>query len=176
VTIAFNVVLFQLGWFACVLGAANDLPALGPIVVLGVVAWHLLSSKQPGAEFALVVAAVVIGALFETLLVWGGWTRFENGVPAAGLPALWMIAMWPLFATTLNVSLRWMRGRPVLAALFGLIGGPLAYFGGAQLGALELATLSVALTVIGLGWALLTPALLLLASRLDRRPQGEPCA
>ena len=33
--------------------------------------------------------------------------------------------MWMLFATTLNVSMRFLRGRPWMAAVFGLTGGPL---------------------------------------------------
>ncbi len=39
-----NFVAFQLGWFACVLGAANALPWLGPVVVATVVSLHLATS------------------------------------------------------------------------------------------------------------------------------------
>jgi hypothetical protein len=43
--------------------------------------------------------------------------------------------MWIAFATTLNVSMRWLRGRPELALLFGAVGGPLAFYAGERLGA-----------------------------------------
>ncbi len=33
-----NFAAFQIGWFACVLGAANGFPWLGPVVVAAVVA------------------------------------------------------------------------------------------------------------------------------------------
>jgi len=39
-------------------------------------------------------------------------------------------------ATTLNVSMAWLRGRYALAAIFGAFGGPLAYYSGAKLGAM----------------------------------------
>jgi len=72
-----------------------------------------------------------------------------------------------LFATTLNLSLAWLKRRVVLAAVLGAIGGPLAYAGGAELGALAFVHETTGLLAIGAGWALLTPLLVLLARRLD---------
>ena len=78
-----------------------------------------------------------------------------------------MVALWAIFATTLNVSLRSLRPHRWLAALLGAIGGPVAYYAGARLGALEFGTPAPALAAIGIGWAILTPALLGTARRLD---------
>ena len=63
--------------------------------------------------------------------------RFASGVWAQGWAPYWMVALWGAFATTLNHSLRWLTRRPVFAALFGAVGGPIAYSAGVQLGALE---------------------------------------
>jgi len=90
------------------------------------------------------------------------------------------VALWMLFATTLNVSLAWLKRSALLAALFGAIGGPLAYYGGAKLGALSFLAPTPALVALALGWGLLTPLLIKLALRfdgfvstLDARPQVE---
>ena len=115
----------------------------------------------------MVALAAVLGALFETLLVQTGWVRFETGVLIEGTAPYWMVALWAIFATTLNVSLRWLRARTGLATLFGAIGGPAAYYAGAKLGALELARTGAALAAIAAGWAILTPVLLRVALRLD---------
>jgi hypothetical protein len=72
-----------------------------------------------------------------------------------------------LFATTLNVSLRWLRGRPLLGALLGAVGGPLAYLAGAKLGGIELLEPALALSALAAGWALLLPLLQRLATELD---------
>jgi hypothetical protein len=72
-----------------------------------------------------------------------------------------------VFATTLNVSLRWLRSRPLLAAGLGAIGGPLAYAGGAGLGALNLETSPLSIGALGIGWALAMPLLLVAAARFD---------
>ena len=87
----------------------------------------------------------------------------------AALPPPWMIALWANFATTLNLSLAGLQNRPGLAALLGLVGGPLAYWGGAGLGAMTFIAPLPALITLALGWALLTPLLLTLAATLARR-------
>jgi hypothetical protein len=85
--------------------------------------------------------------------------------------------MWLSFATTLNVSLRWLRKRLWTAAGFGAIGGPVSYFAGQQLGALQFVNNGAALAALAVGWGLVIPGLILLAERLDGTPApsaGEP--
>ena len=167
-----NVLLFQIGWFACVLGAAHHVPWIGVAAAAAIVGWHLARAAEPGRELSLVAMATLAGTAFETVLVQTGSVRFDSGVLLEGTAPYWMVALWALFATTLNVSLRWLRGRPVLAAVFGGVGGPAAYYAGAQLGALELVAAGLALAVIGVGWAVLAPVLLATARRLDGYAQA----
>ena len=82
-----------------------------------------------------------------------------------------------LFATTLNVSMRWLRGRDMLAAFFGLIGGPLTYLAGQKLGGIVLVDQFAALLALGIGWAVMMPILLRLSEVLDgfaAQPQELP--
>jgi hypothetical protein len=162
-----NIALFQAGWFACVLGAAHGLPWIGAMAAAAIVAWHALRAARPVRELALIGVAVALGALFETVLLQSGFVRFPHGGLFDGLAPYWMVALWALFATTLNVSLRWLRAHPALGALLGAIGGPVAYYAGARLGAIELAAAGGSLAAIAIGWALLTPLLLASARRLD---------
>ena len=158
-----NFAAFQLGWFACVLGAAHGLPWAGTGVALAIVAWHLARAARPGAELVLVLIAAGVGALWDSGLSALGWIRYPSGVLIEGTAPYWIVAMWMLFATTLNASLAWLRRNLPLAAVFGALGGPLAYLGGAKLGALTLAAQDAALVALALGWAVLTPLLLRLA-------------
>jgi hypothetical protein len=77
-----------------------------------------------------------------------------------------MIGLWLNFAATLNQSLGWLHGRPLLAALFGAAGGPLAYYGGARLGATEALPGAGGLLLLAVGWGVMTPLLLKLAKTL----------
>jgi hypothetical protein len=162
-----NAILFQAGWFACVLGAANGVPWAGALVAMAIVGWHVLRAPRPTRELALAVGAAIAGALFETALLQAGLVRFDAGVVVNGVAPYWMVALWALFATTLNVSLRALREHPALAVLLGAAGGRAAYYAGERLGAIDLGALAPALVAIAIGWALLTPALLAAARRLD---------
>ncbi len=166
-TLILNVVLFQIGWFSCVLGAAHNHPWIGPLAAVGIISWHLAQAMRPKLELALVAGALLLGAVFETLLIQTGWVRFSPGALIAGTAPSWMMALWAIFATTLNVSLRSLRTHPGLAMILGAVGGPLSYLAGARLGALTFAATGPALSAIGLGWAILTPVLLAAARRFD---------
>jgi hypothetical protein len=162
-----NFVTFQIGWFACVLGAANGMPWLGPVVCLPIIALHLATAGRPGPEINLMAAALAIGVVMDSLLVISGWLAYENGMLLGGMAPYWILAIWVLFASTLNVSMRWLRGRYLLAAVFGAVGGPLSYLAGAKLGAVELVNASAALVALGVIWAFTMPALMRLAERFD---------
>lgn len=171
ITLVANIALFQAGWFACVLGAAHGVPWIALPAVAAIVAWHLSRAEHAMPELALVALAMLVGAVFDTLLARSGWLKFGSGMIVDRTAPTWMVAMWASFATTLNVSLRWLRDRPIVAALFGAIGGPLAYYGGARLGAVELVRAGAALAAVAVGWALVTPLLAHAARRLDGFPQ-----
>ena len=162
-----NAVAFQLGWLACVLGGASQLPWLGTLAAALIVAWHLNIARQPGREFTLLAAVGVLGAIWDSLLVAAGWLSYPSGTLLANTAPYWIVAMWVLFASTLNVSLRWLRKRWLMAAVLGATGGPLAYYAGAALGGVSVNAPWFAYTALALGWAVFLPLLIALSSRLD---------
>ena len=164
---AANFILFQIGWFSCVLGAANGIAWLGPLVVLAAVLIHLKLSLRPAAELRLILLAVVIGLVADSLILATGWISYPAGVLVEPLAPYWIVAMWALFATTLNVSMGWMRGRPLLAVVMGAVGGPLSYLAGQKLGGIELNQTTYALAALAVAWAVAMPLLSWLAARLD---------
>lgn len=162
-----NAAVFQAGWFACVLGAANGYPLLGLAVVAAGIALHLRLAVRPGRELQLLILAGIFGAVFDTLLVRTGWLTYPNGQILANTAPYWIVAMWLIFATTLNVSMRWLRERRAMALLFGAVGGPLSYIAGARLGGLEFVNQSAALIALAVGWGLVTPLLCELSRQYD---------
>lgn len=162
-----NFLAFQLGWFGCVLGAAHDHPWLGPLVVLAIVLLHLFLSRRPMHELRLIAAAMMLGLVIDSLLLASGWLQYPNGAWITGFAPYWIIAMWALFATTLNVSMRWIRGRTGLAVLLGSIGGPLSYLAGQKLGAISFIEPNYALLALAAAWGLAMPLLAALAAHFD---------
>jgi len=162
-----NYGLFQAGWFACVLGAANGYAWLALPAVAVVVAVHLLAARRTSPEAGLLLICLVIGLLFESLLLRTGWVAYADSNPSSGIAPLWIAVMWMLFATTLNRSLGWLRGRPLLACLLGVIGGPLSYLAGESLGAMNMDQPIFAVMALAIGWGTLLPMMVSMAARMD---------
>jgi hypothetical protein len=164
-----NYLALQAGWFACVLGAAHGRAWLGPLAVALLVALHLTRHPRRRRELLVVLCVAPLGTLVDSAQQALGWLRYA-GEPLLGLLApAWIAALWVLFPITFHSSLGWLRGRPLLTALFGAVGGPLGYLGGEQLGALEILPARWAsLGGLALAWGLALPAFVWLAERLDR--------
>ena len=163
-----NFVLFEAAWFACVIGASHDGLAVmaGTGAALLAVALHVVLSEQPIAELELAMAAALIGLLWETFLIQIGVVAVPHGELIVGVAPPWIVAMWALFATTLNYSLGWLRGRWTLAAVLGAIAGPLSYWAGVRMGALQFIDPVKAVIALAIGWGVATPLLLGLALHL----------
>jgi hypothetical protein len=162
-----NLAASEAGWLACVSGAANGMPWAGPLVVLALVAIHLWLSKRPGPELTLVILAVMIGLVADSVLVVTGLVSYPSGTWIEGLAPYWILAMWAMFATTLNVSMRWLRNRNALAAALGAVFGPLAYLAGQEFGAITFNRPALAIAALAVIWAAAMPLLVALARRLD---------
>ena len=169
-----NLGIFKVAWLATVLSAAAGLPLIGTFAVLVAVAVHLRMSANPAAEGLLVIAAALVGVAWESALVLAGLLEYQAGSWIPGLAPYWIVAMWVLFATTLNVGLRWLRRSTLLAVAAGAIGGPLAFAAGASTGAVVLVSPVATLVSIGVGWAVLLPLLVKLAERLEGTDESVP--
>jgi hypothetical protein len=174
--IVLNFIVFQVAWFACVLGGATDRALAGTLVVGAVIGLHLALAQRPLPEALLIAVAAVIGLVWDSWLVGLGLMSYPAGNFAPGLAPHWIVAMWALFATSLNLSMAWLKGRPWLAALSGAVGGPLAYLAGERLGGMQMPDPVLALGAQALGWAVLLPVLTSLAARLNGFGPASPAA
>ena len=111
----------------------------------------------------------MLGFLFDTTLVTTGVFMPVSYILPRPFSPPWMVALWLNFAATLNVSLAWLRGNYALAAVFGAVGGPLAYYSGAKLGATEALPTTTGMLLLVVGWGLMTPLLVWLANVIDGR-------
>jgi len=162
-----NFVLFQLGWFACVLGGAWSLPWLGTLSVLAILAYHLSIANDVSNELSLIGVALLLGFVWDSIMVSSGILTYQSGMFHSGLAPHWIIAMWALFASTLNVSLSWLKDRYLIAMIFGAAGGPLAYYAGLKLGAVDMPDQTLALSALAIGWATIMPLLMWVSKRFN---------
>ena len=157
-----NFILFQVGWFACVISAASQLEWLALLSIGVVITTHLFLVKDRIPELQLILVAGTIGLLLDSALIsLGVFTPISN-FSYQGIAPLWLVGMWMLFGITLNHSLRWLYQRYVLAALLGFVFAPIAYLAGQRLGALTFPpdhTPITSLLIIGACWLIVTPLL-----------------
>ena len=148
-----NALLFQLGWFVCVLG--GDGPWL--LAVLAIVAVHLLWVSSWQAEGKLLISVLLAGSALDSFLLNLG--VFDFGEPRTLIP-LWLACLWLLLATTLNHCLAWTAQPWWRASLLGALAAPLSYYGGAQIADVGLPYGTwPSLLLISALWALVMPVL-----------------
>jgi hypothetical protein len=136
-TLIANLLLYQLGWAACVLGAAWQEPRLGSFAALCLVAVHFWLASDRATQLQLAICAAALGLVVDSMQRWIGVFDFPQGSLVPWLPPIWMTILWVQFSTTLRYSMRWLGGRYILAACLGLLAAPLAFFAGEKLGAIE---------------------------------------
>jgi hypothetical protein len=162
-----NYLLFQLGWFACVSTGGTAWHWAGTLAVTGIVLFHIKSAISPRQELLLVCCAVAIGLCWESLLVALGLLEYKHGTIATFLAPHWIIAIWALFATTVNLSMSWLKSKLLMSSLLGAIGGPLSFYAGHKLGAVQIPNFTLAMIALACGWAILMPSLMILAERYN---------
>jgi len=174
-----NILLFQLGWFACVLGGAYNYPLVGSLIAVMVITYHLFTTALWPRELLLILVVMLIGSIWDSFLVYQNWISYSSGQLFPGTAPYWIVIMWGLFTTTLNVSLKWLHKRLFYSICFGLVGGPLAYLAGSKLGALQFIDKQSGLIALAIGWGVITPLLLILShyiSILGKNTQRKiPC-
>lgn len=165
-----NATIYQIGWFACVLGAAWGRGTEGALLAILLTSLHVAFAARPRAEVAVVAVAVLCGAVLDTLHSGFGILRFEGHVPGTLAP-LWILALWAQFGTVLHYCMRWLSRRYLLASLLGAVGGPLSFLAGERLGAAAFGEPRLAcLAVLALSWSLALPLLVVAADRIDAGP------
>lgn len=170
-----NLVVFQIAWFACILGAGFGLPWLGVVVVTLSAIGHLAFVRFDRAWMVLLLMAFTIGWGFDWLVLRSGAMGYPEHVRLLTAVPIWMPFMWVNLATTLHLSMAWLKRRYVIAVLFGFLGGPGAYFTGMKLDAVVLGDdLLRSLLIIGVEWAVAMPLLLVIAEVFPTQTNSQP--
>ena len=163
-----NLLRYQAIWFATVLGAAHNRPDLGAEVGVLMVVWHVWWARSPVIELSTIGITLLVGALWEGIMVHFGLVNYQAGSTLFGVP-LWILVLWMGFGTTLNGCLGWLRRQLGIAAILGGLLGPLSWLGGAQLGALKIPDPATGYTALGVGWFFVMPFLSLIARECTER-------
>ena len=169
-----NAVLFQVVWFACVLGGAAGTSLWGALTVLALVAFSAWVGMLRH-DLPFVCAGLFAGFALDT-----GWIQLgilDYG--GAQVAPAWIVLLWCGLGLTLNHSMQMFTARPLLGGVLAGATAPLSYLGGERLGAVSVPD-PVAMAWVGLVWAVVFwGAFAWARSGIERRalaaaPDAEP--
>ena len=131
-----SIVLLYVSWYVTVAGAAKGLTYPG-LLINGFIAIRYLYDKQfRSSEMIFLLVTSVIGSLFDSINPYLGFVSFE-AVSKIGIYPVWLISLWVAFNTSYADLFLWLKGKVILAAVIGAVGGPLSFYAGSSLGALH---------------------------------------
>lgn len=162
-----NLVLYQIGWIACVVGAAHGRPEFGLAATGLALVVAIAMSATPRQIVLLALLGIAIGTCVESALLATGQVTYASPGPVPAVPPMWILALWVGLAINANELLGWMHGRPMLQVVFAVLGAPLAYVGGERLGAMTFVEpRALGLALLACLWAVAFPALMAGAKRI----------
>lgn len=165
-----NYLLYEFGWCSCVLGAAFGHPWVGTVLGVVPIAAHLALTARRLDALVLTLWTAAIGLVADTTHIALGTLHFAVGTIVSWLPPPWLVLVWAQFAMTFHFGLGWLKGHPWRAALFGMLGGPLAFLAGRRLGVVVLhPDLWPSLVVLACTWGVALPSAVWLAERQTGR-------
>ena len=161
-----NLVLFQVLWLSCVWVAGGmgyewaAVVAMVPLVILACL------GPARTTDMAVALVAAGVGLLLDNIWVVMGLLSFTGYT----LAPFWIGFLWFGVGLTLNHSMSWFRDRRVLGPIIVGLFGPITYFSGERLGAVEVER-SLLLGLIALAWCALFVLLTHLSRWMLRREQ-----
>ena len=154
----FNIIGFQTGWWACVLGTKNGYPYLGPLVMSIFLFIHFSRLDNRNKEIFFAVLVGLIGTVVDTVLLQTKLIEYQ-GVYTDNIAPLWITAMWIGFAATINHSLAWLNNKWIMSFALGAIFGPLSYYTGIKFEALHFEISVLTISILALLWGVVIPYL-----------------
>lgn len=152
-------ITFNIGWWACALGAARGMPWLGPAVTPLFIGVHLYFSPTAKGEAIFFSLLALVGFALDTALIQFGLFTMT---PVSFFAPAWLVSMWLLMGMTFE-SMLMLRRKPLLLALSGAVSGPLSYYFGEALKVLEYQRpLWLALAIHAVIWIAITPILFMI--------------
>lgn len=123
-----NFLAFQIGWFFSAYLHDPRVLVINGVLLLWL--YHVEPWSKLRIKFTLM--ASLSGIVSDSVLTYLEFIDFGGSL----FVPLWFASLWVLFVCTLSVSLSWIMKNKVFSMLGGAIFGPLAYWAGAQFGAL----------------------------------------
>lgn len=156
-----NALGYQAVWLTILISVNKGYFWFGFFTSLAFALLMLCFGGKARQDRRIVLIGLILGVTTDTLFAASGWIQYAMPWTVTSIAPLWIIALWLAFSFTLNHSMSFLRENYATAAVFGLLGGPLAYWCADRVfNVIEYGT-DISLVMIGLGlcWGCVIPAI-----------------
>ena len=146
---------YQLTWIMCVFGELVYNSYI-PGVICGLIFLFIsfLSTNNKKKFIFILFTISIPGYLFDSILVFLKVYNFDTSLKFGLLP-IWMIILWPSFATLFDEVFTFLSKYKIIAVILSSILGPLTYYSGSPLGLLNISHMLLFFIFMIFFWALL---------------------
>ena len=146
---------YQLTWLMCIFGEVlykTYIPGLLFGLIFLLISFIYSHNKK---KFCFIVFTISIpGYLFDSILVFLNFCRYETSLHFGLLP-IWMLILWPSFATLFDEVFTFLSKYKLLATVLSCLLGPLTYYSGSLLGLLNINQLVLFITSMVIFWGII---------------------
>lgn len=161
--IAINSLLFYVVWIVTIWRVNQGDQLTGFFITLAIVLIYLIPNPNRKNEALFFFLVTLLGTGIDSLWAYTHLIYFSHGYSCPSIAPIWISSLYLLFAYATSTGLVWLQNRPFLASVCGMIGGPLSYLAAFKAGVGEPGEpLHVVMIILGIAWALIMPAVILL--------------
>lgn len=170
-----NGLLYGVAWFILVIYGSKGSLIIPIITAVGCYAAQItllakFDRKSLHISILLSIFAIGLGLIQEMVFIHSEILTYPKG---GIFPPLWLLVLYPLFALTLNSSLKFLNKNLLLPFFLGGFGGLLSYLSGERLGAVQLFP-PLAYPVLFFLWGFSLTVLIILNRKLMRSKERKP--
>jgi hypothetical protein len=144
---------FSIVWICCASTPSLEMPLLAPITTLIFLFFHFsIIAYKRYQELQLIIFAIFLGIIVDSGLAIFNIVQY-NGAINQNLAPIWILCLWAGFASQVNYAMRYLRGKYLLIAFYGLL-APLAYIAGEKINAVSIGTENINYAIIAITWSI----------------------
>lgn len=173
-----NALGYQAVWFVTLFSASKGHFWFGFFSSLVFSGLMLFFGGNAKKDCQIVLIGLILGVSIDSVFAASGWIEYSQAWPSINIVPLWIIALWLSFSFTLNHSMSFLRKNYLMAAVFGFIGGPLAYWCADRIFDVISYGTSTGLVMLALGvcWGLVIPAIFYIDKRISIQDNSHKAA
>ena len=165
----FNFLGLQVTWAACAYGAINSQPLIGAMVGAAYIGLHFLLTHSRRSDLLTLLCLSAIGIALDYINMKFGVITFNSDTASMHFIPVWLVALWAVFSLMIPHSLHWLSKKPLLAVIFGALGGGSSYWLGHKLGAITLGEpLVTSVLIYAVEWAIYMPIAYMIYQAITR--------